>query len=55
MDFVIGLILLAVVIVSARWVGLIPLFGPEVDGRRSDARTTRREHLERRMREVPDE
>ena len=56
MDFLIALILVAVLIASARIVGLFPLFGP---GRTrppaTDAEAARRDRLERRMREVPDE
>jgi hypothetical protein len=31
MDFFIGLVLLAVVVLSARWVGLLPMFFPQAN------------------------
>jgi hypothetical protein len=55
LDLVIALILVVVLVASAGIVGLIPLFGPGRTPPDQDARAARRDTLERRMREVPDE
>ena len=56
MEIVIALILVVVLVASARIVGLIPMFGPgRAPPSAKDAEAARRDRLERRMREIPDE